>query len=161
MQNFPTILSWCFIFSFTHRYIVEHLLKQILMWNKAPQASDRMNSDKICLWLFTLRKWWMGWTVQVADKPLPINDDIVLSEQADGVSSAGQHLLSACWQSASSLNGILILTGGHLILRQNKSYTMMHFSVRHLYDSSRSLEIKDSAFSSCLHEENIFQWRSK
>lgn len=60
--------------------------------------------------------------VQMADQPAQVNDHIVLSEQGGGVSSAGQDLLSACWQSASSLNGVLVLTRQtwHLILRENK-----------------------------------------
>lgn len=61
--------------------------------------------------------------VQMADKPLEVNDHITLSEQVGGVSSAGQDLLSACRQSASSLNSILVLARQiwHLILRENKS----------------------------------------
>lgn len=61
--------------------------------------------------------------VQVADEPPEVNDDIALSEQVGRVSSARQDRLSARWQSASSLNSILILTRQiwHLILRENKS----------------------------------------
>lgn len=64
--------------------------------------------------------------VQMADQPPQINDHIVLSEQVGGVSLAGQDLLSARRQSASSLNGVLVLTRQtwHLILRDNKSDVM-------------------------------------
>lgn len=57
--------------------------------------------------------------VQMADEPPQVNDHIILSEQAGRVSSAGQDLISARRQPASSLNGVLVLTRQirHLILR--------------------------------------------
>ncbi len=61
--------------------------------------------------------------VQMADQPPKVNDQVVLCEQVGRVSSAGQDLLSAHRQSASSLNGVLILARQirHLILRENES----------------------------------------
>lgn len=61
--------------------------------------------------------------VQMTDQPLQVNDHIVLTEQVSRVSSAGQDLLTAHWQSASSLNSVLVLTRQiwHLVLRDSKS----------------------------------------
>lgn len=60
--------------------------------------------------------------VQMADEPPQVNDHVILSEQAGCVSSAGQDVISARRQPASSLNGVLVLTRQirHLILRGNE-----------------------------------------
>lgn len=64
--------------------------------------------------------------VQMADQPPQVNDHIVLTEQVSRVSLAGQDLLSAHWQSASSLNSVLLLTCQiwHLVLRDSKSHVI-------------------------------------